>query len=177
VPEGQKKRTGGRRKKEEEEEQSKQESMKKSGGREGDRGQCAVATADRVYKAIINIRKGEKLKQFLFLKRNSCSWKTESRFNRLREHRCNLVQNLLLRHIEASCLLFLLRGPALVDGPRSFPTDILLVLVRGYHSNGLLPDRHCRGFEELGRLDSAFILFQPAARMLALQRISQVIRY
>jgi hypothetical protein len=68
----------------EEEEQNKQEFIKQSGGREGDREESArllllPAEQTRVYKAIINILKGDRVKQFLFLKRKCSSfecWKT-----------------------------------------------------------------------------------------------------
>ena len=108
---------------------------------------------------------------------NRRSWKTESRFNRLRQHRYDLLQNLWFKHIEALYLLHLLHDPASLTVPRSFATDFLVARLRAYHSYGLLVNRHCRGSEVFGRLDSAFRRFQPAARMLALQWISQLISY
>jgi hypothetical protein len=67
--------------------------------------------------------------------------------------------------------------PRLSLRPRFFATDFLVAGDRAYHINGLLVDRHRRGFEEFGRFDSAFTSFKPASRMLALQRISQMISY
>jgi hypothetical protein len=88
-----------------------------------------------------------------------------------------LLENLKIRNIEASCLRLRLRGPTSIVVPRSFATDFFVACLRVYHNNGLLADRHFRGGEELGRFGAAFISFHPATRMLALQRISQLISY